>query len=156
MANPSKSNDPHSESRTQIESQRKNGHHRSRFGWKFQLTVFLAVIPLPTIVGVLLGLIFDNRVQISPLGTDNSDGGAYYVNFDSTRLITLASWASSSSPYVAAALMTLLSTPLSHKLRRESELDNMDKLPTPWQLSLLMELLNGKLPALWTWAPFRT
>jgi len=154
MASPSESNDPRSKARTQIESQRKDGHHRSRFDWKFVLTVFLAVIPLLAIVGVLLGLIFGNRVHISPLGTDDSDGGAYYVNFDSTKLITLASWASSWSPYVAVAIMGLLSTLLSHELRRESELDNMDKLPTPWQLSLLMQLLNGKLPALWTWAPF--
>lgn len=68
----------------------------------------ILVVPILTLSGVFLALIFSNRLQDdSPFFDDgvdstiNSDGAAYYVNYKATRLITVASWTSTVIPNCA-------------------------------------------------------
>ncbi|KIX94064.1 uncharacterized protein Z520_10090 [Fonsecaea multimorphosa CBS 102226] len=129
-----------------------------------EVLIACAAIALPMICLslALLGLIFANQVPPAhslfqddqaraalPLLTD--PGNAYLVNFSATQLITIASWASSVAPHLPTYLMTLCSYPLARKLLRSSHQDAVDKLPTPYQLTILLELRNGSLKSLWNY-----
>lgn len=85
------------------------GQPRKRVSGAYSdIWIACAVISLPLIVlsGVLLGLVFQNRVNPGsstsaefrfPQVSDN-DQSAYFVDISATRLITIASWSSSCRP----------------------------------------------------------
>jgi len=120
------------------------------------LAAFLTTVPFLLVVGVLLHLIFANRVErrtsTSPnlrLPSDTDDADAYLVNFSATQLTTLASWASNIATLVPGFLMTLYSHHLASMMRRQSQNSENGTLPTPYQLGLLLEALDAKLTSLW-------
>jgi hypothetical protein len=123
------------------------------------LALLILTIPLLVLAGVLLSLIFSNRVvQSSAAGSlipcaSTEKAGVYYVDYDATRLITVASWASSLAPLLPSLVMTLLSFRIAAIMKRKPAVAGETKkgLPTPYQLSLLMELFNGSVIALWNW-----
>src|ERR1700722_3055283 len=47
--------------------------------------------------------------------------------------------------------MVLVSIPVARILRENSNVNDGDSLPTPFQFSLLLQLLNGETWALWGW-----
>jgi hypothetical protein len=73
------------------------------------LELLMLTIPLLVLAGVLLSLIFSNRVvQSAAAGGLHTpcvaidEAGVYYVDYDATRLITVASWASNLAPRLLA------------------------------------------------------
>lgn len=123
----------------------------------------LAVIVIPAVLltAVLLGLITHNQVQqtySALLGVPNpqaTDSTALFVDFSATRLLTVASWISTVSSLLPSFAMTLLSYPVARSILDASRNRSRAKLPTPYQLSMLLGVLNGSVRSLWSWVEYR-
>jgi hypothetical protein len=118
--------------------------------------IFISTVPLMTICLILLGIIFTHLVIpkasiFSEAAYSDTPPQVYFVDFSATRLTTLASWASSLSSYLPSALMVLVSIPVARILRENSNVNDGDSLPTPFQFSLLLQLLSGETWSLWGW-----
>lgn len=114
--------------------------------------IVAATIPLLVIAILLLAIVLRYRVVLSPphpalqtTANNANENGAFLVNFSATRLTTLASWASNIAAILPPFIMTLIALRLSRTLTENSEKRNVDGLPTPWQFSLLVELMAGRL-----------
>ena len=133
-------------------------------GAKRSIFLALAVILVPMLglSALLIGLILANQVDkqsngSSPLAfTQDSDtnDNAYYVDFNATTLATISSWSSTVAPLLAVAAMSLASFPISKKFRERSQGQSTD-LPTPFQLSMLLDSLSGSVAALFTLGKYR-
>ena len=138
---------------------------KRRTGGKRVIFASLAVIVIPMtgLAALLLGLVLSNNVQ-TPDETPSSsltldlgsefDSSAYYVDFNPTTLVTIASWSSTVAPLLAVCAMILVSFPLAQSLKTNSQTFGSD-LPTPFQLSLLLETLTGGITPLWNALSYR-
>lgn len=129
--------------------------------------IFLAcaviAVPMLLLSGLLLGLILGYRVrQPDTLSSSlhfaqaaDSDHSAFYVNFDATRLITVASWTSSVAPILPTFLMTLFSYSTAQRIMRSSADGRVGELPTPYQLSLLLGILGAEIGSLRQYFDYR-
>ena len=123
----------------------------------------LAVITIPAVLltAVLLGLITHNQVRqtYSALpgvpDPQTTESTALLVNFSATRLLTVASWISTVSSLLPSFVMTLLSYPVARSILNASQKRNRAKLPTPYQLNMLLSVLNGSVGSLWSWAKYQ-
>lgn len=125
---------------------------------------FVISVPLVVLSGGLLGIIYSHRVvqnesiplNLRPLDNEESGSSAYLVNYSVTRLVTLASWTSSVAPLLPGFVMTLVSFPTAQHLLEASQADQDQKLPTPYQFSLYLQMLTGGFGAAWQWIKYRT
>jgi len=124
----------------------------------------ITLIPMLTFTFVLIGLVFSHTVEESPecahseLCTSsilsNSTSGTsslnYYVNFPSARLAFLASLSSTISFSLVSVLMMLYAYSVACELLQKSRTrDFVEDLPTPYQTSMLVRVLNAELLSLW-------
>ncbi|KAL1997565.1 hypothetical protein VTN02DRAFT_1490 [Thermoascus thermophilus] len=125
--------------------------HRGRIAWNWAVVT----IPIALLTAALLGLVFAFRVRHPPIpfealrvaGIDDDEPGVFLVDLRSSVLLFLASWASSLAPLLSGFLMTLALFPVARGVR-----DRSTRLPTPYQLALLLRLVNGSLVGgLWSW-----
>lgn len=72
-----------------------------------------------------------------------ADPHAYFVKLDSTLLIIVASWISTLSPLLSGFAIALATYPVAQKLLHDSDISNHQTLPTPYQLSLALKLIDG-------------
>jgi len=109
-----------------------------------------AAIPLLIFVVLLLAIIYTTQVTMRnapnrPFSTGEfaEDSSAFFIDFSATTLATIASWASSTATLLPGLVMTLHSYQVANDMLRA----NLDptKLPSPYQLVLLMQSLDGKL-----------
>ena len=124
------------------------------------LDIFLAsislIVPMLALSAVLLGLVYTHLMpnNASTYSDGNSTGielgQAYYVNYSATRLVFIASVSSTLSTVLITAAMVLVSYPIAHDLAVKSDEDAVSKLPSPYQLSLIIKALDGKPQALWS------
>ena len=124
------------------------------------LEIFLAsvllIIPMLVLSAVLLGLVYTHLMpnNASTYSEGNSTGielgAAYYVNYSATRLAFVASVSSTLSTVLIAAAMLLISYPIAHALAAKSDKEAVSKLPSPYQLVLMLKTLDGNPKALWT------
>ena len=126
------------------------------------LALACIVVPMLGLSAILIGLVYGYQVQrnqrtASPLdllqGSDTDDS-AYYVHINSTTFATIASWSSTVAPLLVVATMSLASFPTARRLREKSIAGSID-LPTPFQLSLLLESLTGSIMSVWTLIRYR-
>jgi len=119
----------------------------------------VVTVPLSVLSAALLAVIFVFRVNSAPPSLLQQhvaplESGAVYVRLDSARLALVASFSSTVAPFIAGSAMTLLVYPLSAtmaKLSREQQLEN---LPTPLQLSMLVSLRNGGILSIFPWIQY--
>lgn len=131
---------------------------RSRNGeahWDLVLSAAAVTIPVLLLATVLLALVFGFRVEpqsANPLtlGATHSikNDNAYLVDFDATKITTVASWASSISSLLPAFVMTLWSYRYAKKMHQASDGPQQERLPTPFQLSLYLQMCSGGLGSL--------
>lgn len=137
----------------------------SRMGGRIkEILIAFAVMTLPMIIfsSTLLGLIFKYRVIQNGFVSDNlafkSEQGvpdAFFVNLSATTLIVIASWASTVAPVLVGFAVTLVSYPIARGVLSASEGADADRLPTPYQLSLMLRMLSSASPsALWAWLKY--
>lgn len=119
-----------------------------------------STVPM-TILAVALVVIVDrSKPRSSPLGSFYSDGSqansslgsALYSKIPSTQLTFIASFSSTLATTVLPAVMALLSYTVALAVTRDSDEETWQRLPSPYQLELLISTLNGSLLAFWSFA----
>jgi hypothetical protein len=103
------------------------------------------VLPISLLAGVLIGLVCGFRVRavqslFQPSGNASEAASSAYVlvDYSATRLVFLASWLSTTAPTLASFVMVLWSLPIAQDMRSASVGLDAHRLPTPYQLSLIV------------------
>jgi hypothetical protein len=112
----------------------------------------LVSIPFSVLSLVLLGVVLGTRVE----GTfDTTDGqqvnGSYVITLSATTVTLIASYSSTIAPIAVGFAMTLIIYSVSNDLIKYSDKGQLDKLPTPYQMGLLIKLRSGGIGSLWPW-----
>lgn len=110
------------------------------------LSLLTLTVPMFALVGIFLGLVYANQLDTP----ENESGSAYYVNYSATRLITVSSWTSTAASLVLPFAATLLAYPIAQSFMKASAVAEHDRLPTPYQLNLIIGLLSGGPGPLWS------
>ncbi|EXJ89265.1 hypothetical protein A1O3_02331 [Capronia epimyces CBS 606.96] len=116
--------------------------------WKTILVPTAAVVlPMAALVAGLLALIFGYRVKSDSslfVQVSNAealrDHAVVLVNYSATRIVFVASWASTLAPLLSGFIMSLSSFRLALAMYRSSSGSDQRDLPTPYQYSLLVGL----------------
>jgi hypothetical protein len=122
----------------------------------------IVTIPMTAFTAVLLGLVSHNRVRsndalFQPLesAVTQNEPGFIYVDLNATFLIFIASWSSSLAPVLVGFVLALASYPIARRLLYRARSDNPEPLPTPFQLAILTQILDGGVvTALWNWITY--
>lgn len=127
---------------------------------------FLPCIPVVLVSTLLLTLIFYHRVDLDPgwellWGTTTrnvSDPGildaalqlrttggdaAYYIRFNPALLAAIASWTSKIIPFITSSSMAVIAFFAGRRILDATKFDKPRQLPTPHQMSILINLLSG-------------
>ncbi|KAJ9606772.1 hypothetical protein H2200_008781 [Cladophialophora chaetospira] len=122
------------------------------------ISLTLIVVPMLGLAALLLALVLVNNVDKPGEGTSSGNltldltsqfqSSAYYVDFNPTTLVTIASWSSTVAPLLAVVAMVLVSFPLAQSFKKDSQLSGSE-LPTPYQFSLLLESFSAGITPLW-------
>lgn len=140
---------------------------------------FLPCVPVVIVSASLLGLIFYHRVHLdsgwqllqAPT-TDNiydpnvlnqvlsfkTSGGsnAYYIRFNPAVLAAIASWTSKIIPFITGSSMAVIAFFAGRRILDATKSNSADQLPTPHQMSILINLLRGgSVSALWDTVIYR-
>ena len=136
--------------------------------WAITCGVALPVIPILIITAVLLYMILGYRWTPDKLSgipelrrpevhdsthhgpTDwlryvrHNAGPAYFVDQNPSTITTVASWTSRVIPYLSSSIMALVAFFAARRLAIKSNKGDGSDLPSPKELTLLIELLGGK------------
>ena len=117
----------------------------------------LLIVPLAALTAMLIGLVIDRRMpdNNSTYSHDNRTAlpleTAYFVNYSSTTLVYIASLSSTLATLLIGPAMLLFSFSLARDIGKNSDEGAISKLPSPYQLELLIRLIDGKLMVLWSY-----
>lgn len=114
--------------------------------------------PMMLLCGALMYIAFVYRIKkISNVFGDNAtqkqefeDISYILVDFSATKLVFLASFLSTLAPLLAGCIMTITSMIAFEDLRRTSDVSRFQRLPTPYQMSLLVGVLAASYEQLLT------
>ena len=146
--------DASSEKRSKVVKDDLNGRKKSLHmsGRIFDIlcqSCFL-IIPMLAVSAALLTMTFKYRVQHNTntastlrMPDEQDEPGVYYVKLDSTYLIFVSSWSSTIATMLFASIMTLVSYPIARQLLNATRSDQPWRLPSPYQLALTVDMLNG-------------
>ena len=111
--------------------------------------VLVITVPIALLSAALLSLVFGYRVRTQP-SLFASDAGGYQdvhrhdsyvlVNYPATRLVFAASFLSTLAPMLGSFIMVLWSLRIAQSMRAASAELQYTRLPTPYQLSLVIGL----------------
>ena len=133
--------------------------------WTIVCGVALPCIPVIVISGVLIYMVLGSRAEymtglpeLEPPKNHtqchgfieclswfrHNAGPAYYVTHNPSTITTVASWTSRVIPYLTSSIMALVAFFAARRIVTKSKHGSGDDLPTPEQLTLLIDLLGGK------------
>ena len=120
------------------------------------LAALVLIIPMLVLTVVLIGLVLTHLMP--KIGSTYSVaekiglplGSAYYVNYSATRLVFISSVSSTLAPFLISAAMYLYSYPLALSFTRSSDKEVVAKLPSPYQLDLIIQAIDARLKSLWS------
>ncbi|KAK0515611.1 hypothetical protein JMJ35_001645 [Cladonia borealis] len=132
-------------------------------GWILEIGFASGVLILPmfTLTAVLLALVYGHNMPYhsSTYSYNNETelplGAAYFVNYPATTLVYIASLSSTLATLLISAAMILFSYSLARSMTLESDANNAPKLPSPFQLQLLIRMVDGRLTALGSYLLYR-
>ncbi|KAL8716575.1 MAG: hypothetical protein Q9225_006106 [Loekoesia sp. 1 TL-2023] len=115
----------------------------------------IATVPVLILAAAFLVAVERSKPK-APLGSFYSDGqqtniplgSAVYSKIPSTQLTFIASFSSTLATAVLPAVMALFSYTIAHAITEDSDTEIRQRLPSPYQLELLISALNGSLLAL--------
>ena len=116
----------------------------------------LLIIPMLTLATLLIGLVYKYRMpdHSSSYSVNNQTalplGSAYFVNYPSTTLVYIASLSSTLSTLLIPAAMLLYSFVLAKDLAKDFDQAAVSNLPSPFQLDMLIKMVDGQLLVLWS------
>ncbi|KAJ9602600.1 hypothetical protein H2200_012793 [Cladophialophora chaetospira] len=106
----------------------------------------LLVLPLCGVTRALLVIIYQNRLPPSHLGSSQPCSGLI-ADYGASQLTSLSTWISTVATLMAPAFMALLAYPVARYMTQPDH--SSEKLPSPYQMGLLIELLGGGLMSAW-------
>jgi hypothetical protein len=125
---------------------------------------FLITAPMVCLSCALIAIVYNHSLLYNgpaspalalPINQNESD--VYYLSTSQKLLLTVATWSSTLAPYLVGTAITLASFPLARQMLRDQHQNRPEDLPTPYQLSLTLEILGGKgLPAATRWCRYIT
>lgn len=132
-------------------------HRPSTFGRLQDIGLAFAVVSIPlsilsvALLGAVLGFQIDtsNSTNLGP--GQEAIAGYYIVQLSATTIALIASYSSTVAPIAVGFAMTLLSYPIANDIIKYSERKQFEKLPTPYQLGLMINLRSGSVGSLWPW-----
>ena len=133
-------------------------------GGRTEIGVAAATMLIPMILfsAVLMGLVYSHQMpnQKSSYSIEKKTaiplGSAYYVNYSATTLVYIASLSSTVSTLLLSAAMVLFSYSLASKIAHQSDNGDVSLLPSPYQLELLIRMIDGRIMALWSYVLYFT
>ena len=132
------------------------------------LSSSVIVLPMLTLSITLLGLIYTHpmpdekssyvltqeeadTIYVGPNdGVTLNLGSAYYVDFSATQLVFIASISSTLATVLIMPAMVLFSYVVAHHLARDSDLSKTANLPSSYQLALMINTLDARFSALFS------
>ena len=140
---------------------RKNIDKHHRLGKNelgIALPALISILPAMILGSGVLWIVYRYKVE-NPTVTDHyfsnvkkvDDSGHYFVQYDSSRLVTLSSLASTIATLLPGAIMTLFWRPMALSYQKASDSRSIEKLPTPYHLNLLLAMKTGGIQPLWDW-----
>ncbi|KIV81806.1 hypothetical protein PV11_03960 [Exophiala sideris] len=128
---------------------RDNGLHdwKNRKLFKTIMPPTVAIcLPMALLSTALLTIVYLYKVDIQaslfgPIVSQQGSPSHVLVNFSATRLLFLASFLSTVAPLLGSFIMSLCSLSASRELSTASSAGEYLKLPTPFQMSLLVGIL---------------
>ena len=125
-------------------------------GWVLEIgfASVVLILPMSMPTAFLLTLVFGYQMPYhsSTYSYNNETelllGSAYFVNYPATSLVYIASLSSTFATLVISPAMILFSYSLARSLTQESDANNAPRLPSPFQLQLLIRMVDGRLTAL--------
>jgi ABC-type transport system involved in multi-copper enzyme maturation permease subunit len=114
-----------------------------------EIAICFVVMTVPMLIfsALLLGLIYKYRVKDNDFVSSNlrfttrqSNSDAVYVDLNATLLTTVASWSSTVAPILVGFAITLLTFPVAKGMMNAANLNQPDRLPTPYQLALMIRM----------------
>lgn len=133
-----------------------SGHYWHIFtAWTF------ATIPMLSLASAFVVALEASKPR-SPPGSFYTDtqhnnrslGLAFYSGIPSTQLTFIASFSSTLATALLPASMVLFSYTTALTMTRDSDKENHQHLPSPYQLELLISTLNGSLLTFWSFATY--
>lgn len=121
------------------------------------------ILPMVLFSTILLGLVYGYRVDPEAANKDidiweNSShrlhNGYIYVHYSSAQLLFITSWSSSMAPVLLCFLMKLWQIEASRDIIEASKGSNHERLITPYQLSLIINMSTGTLSELITYIKY--
>jgi hypothetical protein len=115
---------------------------------------FMVGVPILGFTVAILGLVLKyqlpkNATHPFDIKSDRrNDGLVILVDFSATRLAFIASWSSTLAPMLLGSLMALWHIPTARKLAALTKVGDVQQLPTPHQLSMLIGLSAGSFDEL--------
>ena len=139
-----------------LEAQKWTTSKGNMGGWILEIGFASGVLILPmfTLTAVLLALVYGHNMpdHNSTYSYNNETelplGSAYFVDYPATTLVYVASLSSTLAPLLISAAMVLFSYSLARSITRESDANNAPNLPSPFQLQLLIKMVDARLTAL--------
>ena len=137
-------------------AKRPRGTMRGQF-LEVSLASCLLIMPMLGLSIALIGLVYtelmpDNRSTYSegnrtdiPLGSS-----AYYISYSATRLAFIASASSTLATVLITPAMVLFSYLAAHYMAISSDAQHIRRLPSPYQLELLIRILDARFMAIWS------
>lgn len=121
-------------------------HGRKRH---ISLLLMFLVLPLLGITTALLVVIYKKLLPQSHFVNSQNCNGLL-VNYGASQLTSISTWISTTATLLAPAYMALLSYPIAKSMTYDLQKRRVENtLPSPYQTSLLVELLGGSLVSLW-------
>ncbi|KAK5057828.1 hypothetical protein LTR84_011829 [Exophiala bonariae] len=117
-------------------------------------TTFIVTVPILGFTVAVLGFVLKYRLPKTPphpflVESDGrKDGLIILIDFSATRLAFIASWSSTLAPMLLGSLMALWHIPTACNLAFLTRVGDVQQLPTPHQLSMLVGLSAGSLDEL--------
>ncbi|KAL9616613.1 MAG: hypothetical protein Q9160_008523 [Pyrenula sp. 1 TL-2023] len=115
------------------------------------------IFPMTAFSAILLGLVYGYRID-SKAANQNIDrwensshrlhDSYIYVHYSATQLMFITSWSSSTAPVLIPFLMKLWHIEVSRDIMEASSSSEQEKLTTPFQLSLIINMSTGALSEL--------
>lgn len=135
------------------------------------LAASLIVLPMVVLSAVFIGLVYRWQVVAPPnsllsgisgpfseslslVNNSQSLTNSYFIDVEATTLVTIASWTSTAVSFLPPWVMMLLSYPIAGHFWKSSQASNT-KLPTPYQLWMLIDLSTGSYASLLNWIKYR-
>ena len=112
------------------------------------------IVPMLALTVALIAMVFRHQMpdNDSTYSYGNETalalGSAFYVDYSSTTLVYIASLSSTLATLLISAAMLLFSFSLAHDVATNSDRAAASHLPSPYQLEMLIKMIDGRLMVL--------